>query len=164
MPNPKRTRYSCRTAFTACCLFGLWVVLSGKFDAFHLGIGAVAAALVSFEWRGRVVRDGFSLVGLAIYLPWLLGQIILANLHVARLVCGPAQAMTPRLMHLKPGVRGDRAIALLGCSITLTPGTLTVDASSGEMLVHALDGASAEGVVSGRMGRHAARVFRKKSR
>ena len=149
-----------RTALTAGLLFLLWMALSGHFDAFHLGIGAVASVLIALELRGRSVQHRFSLVGLATYLPWLFGQIVLSNLRVARLACGPSRAMTPRLMHLRPGVRGRSALAVLGCSITLTPGTLTVDARPGEILVHALDSASAQGVVSGRMGRRVARAFR----
>lgn len=140
-------------------LFGIWLLLSGKFDPLHVIPGAVVSLAIALE-LGRGSVRAFPLLRFAGYFAWLLGQIVLSNLRVARIVFSRRPAITPRLLRLPPAVRGDWELAVLGCSITLTPGTLTVDASSDEILVHALDEVSARDVEEGVIARRVSRLFR----
>jgi multisubunit Na+/H+ antiporter MnhE subunit len=148
-----------RYLFTSGFLFLVWFLLSGKGDVFHLGAGAASALAITalfFPWQGG---SGFPIGRFAAFVPWHLLQVILSNLRVARLVFSRRRAIDPRVLRLPPGLADERALALLGCAITLTPGTLTLDVSGGELIVHALDEASAKEIEEGIMARRVGRVF-----
>ncbi len=143
---------------TVIIFLAVWCVLSGKFDAMHLGVGVVTAALVAAGMhRRRPQRLPF--LRLMVYVPWLLVQIVKSNLHVARLVLLSFGQVKPRFVRIEPGLEGDRPVTLLGCSITLTPGTVTVDTDGQWLLVHALDESSASNLEEGGMARQVAKVF-----
>lgn len=74
-------------------------------------------------------------------LPVVLGDIVVANLRVARLVIGPASRLRPRFLVVPLDVRHPYAITALSSIITLTPGTVSVNVSGdrASLLVHALD-------------------------
>ena len=145
-------------------LFVAWVVLSGHFDALHLGFGIVCAALVaacSYDLllSANNVPTTLMTVGrFAGYVPWILWEVFLANLHVAYLVVHPS-AMRPRIVRFRTSLTSDLAKVTLGNSITLTPGTVTVDIVGDEFCVHALSDKSAADLRSGDMERRVARLF-----
>jgi multicomponent Na+:H+ antiporter subunit E len=68
---------------------------------------------------------------------WLAGQIVKANLEVTRLVVSP-RAVDPRLVRVKATQRSDMGRVIHANSITLTPGTVSVEIEGNEILVHAL--------------------------
>ena len=92
------------------------------------------------------------------YIPWLFYRIVLANLHVVYLIFRPGE-IRPRLIRFKTSLTGDLSRVTLGNSITLTPGTLTLDIDAGEFYVHVLSDKAAEDVVTGEMERRVAHVF-----
>lgn len=143
----------------AAILIAGWYVLSGKFDPLHFGTGVVSAVVIALIARAPADSTPPRLGPLLLFLPWLALQVILSNLRVVRLVLTPAMPISPRMIRRSPGVRGGRALTLLGVSTTLTPGTLTVDISEDETLVHALDRHSAADVKAGIMAERVARVF-----
>jgi multicomponent Na+:H+ antiporter subunit E len=124
-------------------LTGIWYLLSGKFDLLHFGTGVVAAFVIALTVVPAHDRTTFRAGRFLTYVPWLIGQIVISNLRVARLVLSPRAVFAPEFVAQRPGVSGPRALTMLGCSITLTPGTLTVDVSEDEIFVHSLDSASA---------------------
>ena len=110
--------------------------------------------------------DGKPLHGMALpwgrmvaYLPWLLWQIVLSSIAVARVVLSPRMPIRPRLVRFKVQLPGDVAYLTLGNSITLTPGTVTVDRHGDELLIHALTEQSVDGLLSGDMQKRVAGVF-----
>ena len=95
------------------------------------------------------------------YLPWLLYQIILANLHVSYLVFHPRmmELIDPHIIKFKSKLNDDIALVTFANSITLTPGTITVSLSQdGHFRVHAIDRKSAEGF-PGEMEERIAKTF-----
>ncbi len=149
-----------RFIFIFVLLLGTWLLLSGKFDAFHVGWG-VAGSLVIGVLTNRWLRDRpFPLLGLLLFIPWHLWQILLSNLRLARLVLTPGLPIKPRLLRRSPGSSDNRALTLLGCAITLTPGTLTVDINDRYMIVHAVDDGSYEDMRNNVMADRVAAVFR----
>lgn len=136
-----------------------WYVLSGKFDLLHFGTGVVTAVVIALISRAPADTTPPRVGALLVFLPWLAVQVILSNLRVVRLVLSPSMPISPRMIRKPPGIRGGRPLTLLGVSTTLTPGTLTVDISKDEMLVHALDRHSAADVKAGVMAERVARVF-----
>ena len=143
------TRY-CLT-FVTMMIF--WVVFSGRFDAFHLSLGVISSALVSYLssdllYQGLPTGHLFRLsLRFLRYLPWLLWQIFLANLHVLRLTFHPRmhQLIDPHIVRFRSELTGDAALVTFANSITLTPGTITVRVSpDGDFAVHAIDRPSGE--------------------
>jgi multicomponent Na+:H+ antiporter subunit E len=95
------------------------------------------------------------------YIPWLLYQIFMANLHVLYLVFHPKMMdlIDPQIFRFQSKLKGDLSLLTFANSITLTPGTITVYVSiDGTFTVHALDKKSREGL-PGEMERRIAKTF-----
>jgi len=127
-----------------------WLVLSGHYTPDLLAFGAASAALAVFvsERMGRV--DGESLplhLGgrFWLYLPWLLKEILRANLHVARIILDPKLPISPILVHYRGSQRTDLGKALYANSITLTPGTITIGVSGNDFHIHSLTWVDVDG-------------------
>jgi multicomponent Na+:H+ antiporter subunit E len=140
-------------------LIAIWWVLSGIFDLLHFGTGVVTAILIAAA--SHDIDDGmrFRLGQFLLYVPWLILQIVISNLRVARLVFSRRMPIRPVFISEPPAVKGDRALTVLAASTTLTPGTLTVDVSRDEIFIHALDEKSARDTRDQLVARHVARVF-----
>lgn len=145
--------------FVACLAF--WLALSGHWDAKHLALGVVSAALVAGLNRGERALTGLlrRLPSLAVYGAWLLGEIVRSNVQVARIVLDPRLPVDPVVVRVKPPADDEVVVTVYATSITLTPGTVTVDVDDGELVVHALTPVSAAGLTSGAMARRLAGVF-----
>ena len=155
----------------AAVLFLFWLVLSGKFDAVHLSAGAVCAVAVAFV-SGRLLRlppalgfrpahplAGVRWLGLAAYMPWLVWQVVLANLHVAWIVLHPRMPIDPCLVRLETPTPHALARLTVTNSITLTPGTVTLDVDAEGYLVHALTRTAAAALERGAMLRRVQALF-----
>jgi multicomponent Na+:H+ antiporter subunit E len=145
--------------FAALLLF--WLLLSSHPTPLDLGLGVLAAGVVTFlnqrsQALGDLLRAGPRLL---LYVPWLLGQIVLANLEVVRLVLHPRLPIDPVIVRFTAPLSSDLALTALGNSITLTPGTVTLDVESGTFTVHALTPEGATAVLSGVMTRRVGAVF-----
>ena len=147
-------------------LLAVWFVLSGHFDLFHVTSGVICAGLVAFLSHDLLFADFkwgnnfgifFRFLG---YLPWLFYQILLANFHVARMVLDPRMPIDPRLVEFQSKLEGDMPMTTLGNSITLTPGTITVDIHEGKFLVHALTQKVTDDLLSGEMENRVANIYR----
>ena len=119
-------------------LFGLWVVLSGKIDVFHLSVGLLGAALIAWlNTKPRHVDEPpVPLVRLVLYVPWLFWQIVKSSLHVTKIILDPRLPIAPKLIRYPTNLGNNHAVVVLGNSITLTPGTVTTEVSSKELVVH----------------------------
>lgn len=154
-------------------LFGLWLVLSGHYDFFHITAGFFSALFVSLIhlrlnkylfYREKFVRENpISYRRLVLYIPWLIGEIILASLQVAYLVLHPQVPVEPCLIRFRADLPNTAARVILGNSITLTPGTLTVRVEGDVFLVHALTEASAAAIKDGTLPGKVAWLYRRPS-
>ena len=88
-----------------------------------------------------------------LYLPWLFWQIVKANIQVARIILDPRLPISPRVIRVKSSQRGERAQVLFANSITMTPGTISLDVSLDTITVHALTEEIARDLESGEMDR-----------
>jgi multicomponent Na+:H+ antiporter subunit E len=154
---------------TFVILYGFWVQLSGVFDFFHLSLGVISCGLVSIVSRdllfseGKVTPDHLSAVLRFIrYLPWLIYQIILANIYVAKLVLNPKMSslINPRIIRFKVRLKTDVALMTYANSITLTPGTITVLIKDGYYYVHSIDQKVADDLLTGEMEDRVAQIYR----
>ncbi|HNT98745.1 MAG TPA: Na+/H+ antiporter subunit E [Elusimicrobiales bacterium] len=148
-----------RFLYTAAVLFLFWLALSGQFTGLLLGSGAAAALFVAALGRGgRALPGPVFLLRLAAYLPWLFWQIVLSGLDVAYRVLHPSRPIDPRVMKIKNPCRTPLGTALLANSITLTPGTVTLDAGPEELVIHSVSAEAADALLAGEMQRRVMRV------
>ena len=145
-------------------LFTFWLVLSGHYDALHFGLGFVCAGLVAFFSYDLLLSDTPSaetprkVWRFLRYIPWLLCQVFLANLHVLHLIIYPRK-IRPRIVRFRTNLNSDLAKVMLANSITLTPGTITMDIDDREFYVHALSDKVAKDLLTGEMERRVSHVF-----
>ena len=145
-------------------LFAFWVIFSGHYDSLHLGLGFVCSFLVAVLSHDLLIQNMTAPNKLLRvwrflhYVPWLLYQIVLANLHVVALVINPRK-IRPQVVRFKSDLTSDLARVSLGNSITLTPGTITMDIVDGEFFVHALSDKVARDLLTGDMEQRIAQAF-----
>ena len=144
-------------------LFLVWLLLSASLNLFHIGLGLLVAGGVAWFNTERPASR-FPIIRLRIvwYFFWLAGRILRSGFHLAYLILHPALPINPILIRYRTGLQEDAGIVLLANSITLTPGTITVEVNSQELVVHAMDDISAQDVTSGRLERQAAGLFTEK--
>ena len=138
---------------TFIIMFVVWIFLSGKFDSFHLSLGLISCAIVSYLsadllFPSSVTKGLFGQwLRFIKYIPWLLIQIVKASLHVTYLVFHPRMMdlIDPRIIKFQSKLTSDLALVTFANSITLTPGTITVYVSvDGDFKVHSIDKASGD--------------------
>ncbi|MCR5357402.1 MAG: Na+/H+ antiporter subunit E [Lachnospiraceae bacterium] len=127
-------------------LFILWIIFNGRFTPEVAVIGlAVSAAIFLFICRfmDYSIRKEKMFY---ILLPWmlkyfliLLCEIVKANIKTASIILNPKMVPEPKLVTFKPDIRYGFLKAVLANSITLTPGTITINIEDGEYMVHCLD-------------------------
>ena len=163
-----------RRATQWAILFALWVALSGVVVTEFLVIGALSAAagvLLSERLFTGTHEGAFAsapssagwyvrtALRFALYLPWLGWQIILSNVHVVYLVLHPRMPIKPTLVEFQTTLVSERAKVTLAQSITLTPGTVTVDAFNGTFLVHCQSTTTRQAIADGVLQTKIAQVF-----
>ena len=135
-----------------------WIVLSGLIDPFHIGLGVISSALVTWLSTDLLFEDRSNSIlircnqpfRLPSYLLWLLWQIVLANIHVLKISFSPNlnDKIQPQLVKFRTGLKTDFQKYVLAQSITLTPGTVTLDIKGDVFLIHAISDHAAKGLVS----------------
>lgn len=140
-----------------------WLLLSGHYTPMLITYGVLScAAIVALGAYLRILDREALPTHLGIqpflYIPWLLKEVALSNVAVARVILDPALPIQPRILRIDASQQSDIGRVLYANSITLTPGTVTLDVRDGKLLVHALTADSAAGLLSGEMDRRVARV------
>jgi len=144
-------------------LYCFWILLSGYFTPFLLAAGAGSALfVVLLSRRMRIVdREGHPIQMIAsvvLYWPWLMKEIAKSAWQVSRIILDPRLPISPVLVHFKPSQESQAGLATHANSITLTPGTITVEATQYEFIVHALTRSGGAGVIDSEMDRRVTKV------
>ena len=113
-------------------LAAFWFLLSGQTAPLFVALGVLSVLLsLALAERLKIIgRDAspyHRIVQLIVYFAYLLVEIAKANLAVIKRILGPSHAIDPVMVVLKTSARTDLGRALFANSITLTPGTVTVD-------------------------------------
>ena len=153
-----------RTGVTFLVAFGFYLLLGDPTKPFDIVTGLLSAGIVTLVLSRVVFESDPSIASLgrvaraAVYLPYLLVEVVRANLAVAWVVLHPDLPIEPQLVRV-PAPEGRIAQALLANSITLTPGTLTVDIVDDELVVHTLTAGTRTGLQEGSLARAVAFVM-----
>ena len=145
-------------------LFLIWLLLSGYFKSNLLILGVLSCLSVTWLalrlkiYSRRRLRLKFNL-SMPLYLPWLLKEIIKSNLHVAAIIIHPGLPVNPQTLKIRPRQKTSAGIAIHANSITLTPGTISVDITDDDqLLVHALTDHTARGIRDGAINKQVRRL------
>ncbi len=147
-----------RFAVVAFVLFGLWLLFSGLYAPLLLALGAVSSVFVAWiaQRMGLLTPEPDSAwlrpLRCLAYIPWFGWQVVKANADVARRILSPSRAISPRVLRVPSTQASDLARVLYANSITLTPGTISIDVDSDVITVHALSREGAEQLATGEMG------------
>lgn len=160
-----------RSLVSILFLWFFWIILTSSFKFFSLLVGLVCALLTAFLCRPFLSEDleKFKISPRAIlrHIPFiliLLKEIVRANLDVAERVLDPQLPIEPAVVRLKSPVGGDLAQAALANSITLTPGTLTIDIKDGEFYIHCLAEEYVEDIFEGPLQKWLIWLYREERR
>ena len=140
-------------------LFSTWMIWSGHTAPFMIGLGVASCLLTIFICRRMRILDSESVptqLGLrpfTRYAPWLTKEIIRANIDVARRIIDPRLPIEPTLVMIQASQESEIGRVIMANSVTLTPGTVSVDLQADSISVHALTKEFAAEDSSGEMNR-----------
>ena len=151
-------------------LFGVsflfYLILGDPTYTYDLFTGAVSALVVSialghvaFSKPPDAIRSPLRLLRAGVYVPYLLWEIVKANVAISAVILRPSLPIDPRLTRLSAQLQGGLPITSLANSITLTPGTLTVRADDQHLIVHTLIADAREDLFDGGLERGVRFVF-----
>ncbi len=123
-------------------LFGFWVLLNGSLAADVLLVGLITALIITLLFRNSLAvvselrmtpRALMTTLG---YVFFFARELVKSNLNLARIVLSPALPLNPGIVKVRTRLKSRMGRLLLANSITLTPGTLTVDIDGEWLYIH----------------------------
>ena len=137
-------------------LTAFWLLMSGIYTPLILFLGAISVIFVLYLTRRMDALDEdvfeFKLKGKHFsYWSWLAKEIFKANIDVSKVILSPKMNLSPRLVRVPLSQSNELATVIYANSITLTPGTVSVDIEGDEIIVHALTQELMDGLTEGDM-------------
>jgi len=142
----------------------LWLALSGYFKPVLIGLGVASVLLVVFLGiRMRIVDDeGYPLKLQPLmslrYVYWLVGQVFKSNVAVARRIWSSDMGLSPVVFRVESSQKTKLGQVIYANSITLTPGTVSINLWDGVIRVHALTEEGARELAGGEMNTRVAKI------
>ena len=140
-------------------LVAFWLLLSGMFTPFLMaaGVGSALAVTLICQRMDLIDREGHPMhlvwPALLSYWPWLLKEIAKSGWDVTKRILDPRLPISPALIAFRPSQQTDMGLVIHANSITLTPGTISVEVEPNRFLVHALTQEGADGLAGSEMDR-----------
>lgn len=157
------------TAFHFCAMMAFWLILSGLYDFFHIFLGVISVVLVlwfnsriynyKFFDESEYQPANFRILRLFYFIPFLIWEIISSSFRIAYIIIHPKMPMKTGIIKFKTNLPNINAKVLLGNSITLTPGTVTLQIDKDEFLVHSLTHEAAEAHIDHSLAVEVAKVY-----
>ncbi len=126
-------------------LFLFWLLFTYPLDVQEIFAGiivVVIAVLASWRWLdvfSQIRINPKSIIFMILYLFYFLGELLKANIDVAKRVVSPSLPINPGLVKVHTKLKSPLGRAVLANSITLTPGTLTVETKGEFFYIHWID-------------------------
>ncbi len=161
MSSASSSQRNARITVLLLLLVSAWLLWSGLYKPLLLSLGVLSCFLTFLVVR-RIDYFDDELYALRLslrllrYWLWLGGEIIRSSLDVSRIVLHPKLPISPRVVEVKARAKHSFYQVTLGNSITLTPGTLSIDVHEGVIKVHALTEDGARSLEAGEMNRRVA--------
>ena len=117
-----------------------WIVLSERFTVEGIIVGSLISTAVFYFNIGLKTKINFKkLKYWLVYFIILIREIVISNIHVAKIVLSPNMDISPKLVKIKTEIKSGLNKSIFANSITLTPGTLTINVFDDELLIHCLE-------------------------
>ncbi len=158
----------------ALVLFAFWMVLSGRTETKFVVYGILTAVVTTWvtyplllvpnkDGSKKYYVFGFSIPKMIMYFFWLMWQLVLANIDVLLATTGQELNIDPKVVRFRFKADNPMASVILANSITLTPGTVTMNVTDdGVYEIHALTVGAAAGVLDGGMQKKVADLYGEK--
>lgn len=156
----EKANYLSKVIFETIVLFLTWILLTESFASSELVFGFLISLIISLGTANVFTEHGLShlhpkrLFYLIVYIPYYIYQVIKANVIMAMIVLSPSLPIKPGIVKVKTNLKTDVGKLALANSITLTPGTITMDIDGDEIFVHwiAVEDESVEGATKSIVG------------
>ena len=134
-----------RSVLTAIFLFLLWYLMSGIDKGLTLGLGL--ASSIFAVWMVRRMENASEFNSLKVqlrpietlkYCVWILWEIMKSNWTVTKVILSPSMTINQSMFNVPFSQKSDLGQTIFANSITLTPGTISVEVEEDHFLVHAL--------------------------
>lgn len=147
-----------RIIITASLIFLFWFILSGHTEVLLISLGIVSTLISIFLSRRMNIIDHESYpfhlsLPLLRYFLFLGKEIIKSNIDVIKRILKPGCPISPQVIQLPAIKQTDLSKVVYANSITLTPGTVTLELTDKQIKVHALSKEGVEKLQTGRMAR-----------
>lgn len=158
----------------ALVLFAFWMVLSGRTETKFVVYGILTAVVTTWvtyplllvpnkDGSKKYYVFGFSIPKMIMYFFWLMWQLVLANIDVLLATTGQELNIDPKVVRFRFRADNPMASVILANSITLTPGTVTMNVTDdGVYEIHALTVGAVAGVLDGGMQKKVADLYGEK--
>ena len=148
-------RHAVSLGFT---LMAVWLLLSGQYSVLIISLGILSVAVVVFvvlrmETCDHETHPTHLTARALTYWPWLMVEIVKANMDVAKRVFSSGPNISPMVFEVIPSQQSELGEVIYANSITLTPGTTTMDIERGKFIVHTIAREVGEDLLKGEMDR-----------
>lgn len=141
----------------------LWLLWSGMFKPLMLAFGAASCLLAAWISSQLQVVDSserslmifLRMIG---YVPWLIWEVVKSNIDVAKRIWQKNMPISPTIITVPASQKTALGLVIHANSITMTPGTLSIDVEPGEIEVHALAKETLDDMQDGEMDRRVTRL------
>ncbi len=121
-------------------LFIVWIGLTNSFHYQELTVGVFVSLIVSYYFTDDGKVDLIKEIKKYIrFTPLFLKELVLANIEIAKIVLNPRLPINSAIVKLNTNLTDNFDKLLLANAITLTPGTITLDADREDIYIHILD-------------------------
>ena len=132
-----------RTILSILTLFALWLLLSGVYKPLIVWLGLASSIVAVLVVRSMDAEDGHRIsiplkqLKFITYLIWLLKEIAVSNIAVTKIILSPDMNLLQHFFRVPNTQRSELGAAIYANSITLTPGTVSVEIERDAFWVHA---------------------------
>ena len=131
-----------RLIFWTILLFGMWLILSSNLHMPNLLIGLGVSFFIALLYINMFKSKQFELINpywLIVYILVMTKNLIISNLQITKKVLSKDMKLNPAIVAIKTELKSDWKKLLLANSITLTPGTLTLDIKDNILYIHTIE-------------------------
>ena len=131
-----------RLFFWTILLFVLWMVLTSNFQIFNIVVGMAVSFSIALLYTKLFIHKAFEFISpvwFMIYLYLLLKNLIISNIQISKRILSKDMNLSPAIVAVKTNLESDWKKLLLANSITLTPGTLTLDIKDDMLFIHVIE-------------------------
>lgn len=131
-----------RVLFWSVLLFFMWLILTGNLQMANIFVGLGVSFSISLLYTKLFQKEKFETINpywLAVYILVLIKQLIISNIKIAIRILSPDMKLSPAIVGVKTELKSDWKKLLLANSVTLTPGTLTLDVKDDMLYLHVIE-------------------------